>query len=296
MIPTLQLGQYGRAGKVAAAVPPLALDIYQTGLFSAYGITKLISSYAGSAIRVRKSTGGDTTTQQDIGFSGTALDTTSLATFAGSESVVVTKVYDQSGNGNDLVQATTTKQPRIVNAGVYDGFIRFDGTAHFMTVSSGPAVAAITAALKYKIRTNSGANQNYIAHQNGFVVGNNSFAIQEQSDGGDSIRAYMFTGTQSPYVQNNFSTIPTSDGVDMWVANRAASGTARMARYRNGSSVSPSSSPGTSTSAGNFTSQTIFVAADGTGAAAFATMNLYTLAIWSTAQDANAAGIGSALA
>ena len=35
--------------------------------------------------------------------------------------------YDQSGNGNDATQGTTTSQPKIVDGGVYLGEVKFDG-------------------------------------------------------------------------------------------------------------------------------------------------------------------------
>lgn len=100
------------------------LDSYTANMWSAYSLTKLLAAYSGSAIRVRRSSDN---TEQDIGFSGTALDTSALSSFVGANSAFVTTWYDQSGNGRNMTQATTGKQPRIVNAGTYDGFVRFDG-------------------------------------------------------------------------------------------------------------------------------------------------------------------------
>ena len=82
---------------------------------SAYSLRKLSSSYSGNAIQVRRSS--DNTTQ-DIGFSSGNLDTASLKTFVSSGNGFVTIWYDQSGNGRNLTQATTSKQPAIINAGV----------------------------------------------------------------------------------------------------------------------------------------------------------------------------------
>ena len=51
------------------------------GAAAAYSLRKLDKDYAGNAIRVRRS---NDNTEQDIGFSGNELDTTSLKSFVGS--------------------------------------------------------------------------------------------------------------------------------------------------------------------------------------------------------------------
>ena len=45
--------------------------------------------------------------------------------------------YDQSGNGNDAVQATAGNQPKIVNAGTLLNELDFDGTADELTIDFG---------------------------------------------------------------------------------------------------------------------------------------------------------------
>ena len=89
-----------------------------TGVALAYSTRKLRTAYSGSALRVRRS---NDNTEQDIGFDGSGnLDTSSLASFVGSNSGYVVTWYDQSGNAVDATQATTSAQPRIVNAGTND--------------------------------------------------------------------------------------------------------------------------------------------------------------------------------
>lgn len=82
----------------------------------AYSTRKLHASYAGACLRVRNNA---TSVETDIGFASGVLDTAALLTAAGAQGWV-TKWYDQSGNGRDLVQVTTTAQPRIVNASAVD--------------------------------------------------------------------------------------------------------------------------------------------------------------------------------
>nr|WP_294898811.1 fibrinogen-like YCDxxxxGGGW domain-containing protein [uncultured Pedobacter sp.] len=81
----------------------------------AYSLRLLSSSYTGNAIQVRRS--NDNTTQ-DIGFDGNGiLDTVALKAFVGTNNGLVTIWYDQSGNGRDLTQIISSKQPAIINNG-----------------------------------------------------------------------------------------------------------------------------------------------------------------------------------
>jgi hypothetical protein len=95
--------------------PPL--DDY-TGAQTAFSLNrKLRTAYSGSAFRIRRD---NDNAEQDIGFSGTDVDEAAITTFVGSNSAYVVTVYDQSGNANDWTQATSTKQPLIVNTGTVE--------------------------------------------------------------------------------------------------------------------------------------------------------------------------------
>ena len=92
---------------------PYLLDTY-TGSAAAYSLRLLDSTYTGFAIKVQDNVGGAT---QDIGFNVFGeLDTVSLSAYGGSNDVFVETWYDQSGNSNNAVQATTANRPKI-----YDG-------------------------------------------------------------------------------------------------------------------------------------------------------------------------------
>ena len=90
------------------------IDKYRANIRVAYSLRKLSSVYAGSAIRVRE---GGFNSETDIGFdSNGELDTTALLAHCASNGTgFITKWYDQSGNGGDLVQTTTAQQPKIVS-------------------------------------------------------------------------------------------------------------------------------------------------------------------------------------
>ena len=92
---------------------PLLLDLYPNAA-SAYSLRKLRTAYAGSAIRVRRSSDN---AEQDINFVGNELDTASLLSFVGAGNGTISVWYDQSGEGFDVTQVAVTNQPFIVLAG-----------------------------------------------------------------------------------------------------------------------------------------------------------------------------------
>lgn len=102
----------------AAACTPLLLDTY-SGAAAAYSLRKLDCDYAGSAIRVRRSSDN---TESDIGFTSNGdLDTAALKTFVGTggtDDGFVVIWYDQSGNSRNATQSTAGNQPKIMDNGV----------------------------------------------------------------------------------------------------------------------------------------------------------------------------------
>ncbi|MFD1256894.1 T9SS type A sorting domain-containing protein [Mucilaginibacter terrae] len=84
---------------------------------AAYSLRR-VKNNANLAVKVRRSNDNAT---QDIGFNTEgSLNTTALTTFVGSASAYITTWYDQSGNGRNAVNTTTSGQPRIVNSGVIE--------------------------------------------------------------------------------------------------------------------------------------------------------------------------------
>jgi len=100
--------------KAAGGGATLLLDAYP-GAKRAYSVRKLSSTYAGSALRVRRSSDN---AEQDIGFVGEDLDTSALTTFVGANNGFITTWYDQSGNGANATQTTALFQPQIAADGV----------------------------------------------------------------------------------------------------------------------------------------------------------------------------------
>ncbi|MFN8777056.1 MAG: arabinofuranosidase catalytic domain-containing protein, partial [Flavobacteriales bacterium] len=120
---------------------------------AAYSVRRLSPSYTGNAIRVRRSSDNAT---QDIGFTASGdLNETALLAFVGTGNGFITTWYDQSGYGRDVVQATPSNQPRIVNAGVVQiqnsrPALFLNGTSSFLTQAtttvSNPYTANVVAA------------------------------------------------------------------------------------------------------------------------------------------------------
>lgn len=88
-----------------------------------YSLSKGRRNYNGPIFRVRRSS--DNAEQDIYANPDGTLDTVSLLSFCGAGSGYGVTLYDQSGNGNHLTQATSANQPRIVTSGVVetkDGF------------------------------------------------------------------------------------------------------------------------------------------------------------------------------
>lgn len=94
------------------------VGLSSTKAIAAYSVRKLSSTYAGNAIRVRRSSDN---TLLNIGFTaGGDLNTPALLAFVGTGDGFVETWYDQSGNGRNATQPITANQPRIVAAGVLE--------------------------------------------------------------------------------------------------------------------------------------------------------------------------------
>jgi hypothetical protein len=102
--------------RYGASVPFVGLLDTYTGALAAYSFRKLRTAYAGSAVRIRESGGN---TEADIGFtSGGDFNAAAAASHIGGNSGFIVTWYDQSGNGDDLTQSTSTQQPLYVASGI----------------------------------------------------------------------------------------------------------------------------------------------------------------------------------
>lgn len=118
-----------RGGFGGGPSTPLTLDLIATQPAAAFSLRKIRASYSGSCVRVRRSSDS---AEQDIGFSGSSLDTEALSSFVGVDTAFIVKWYDQSANANHAVQTVdATKQPTYTATQ-----LTFDGTNDFFKLTS----------------------------------------------------------------------------------------------------------------------------------------------------------------
>lgn len=85
-------------------------------IFAAFGLRRLLTSYEGPLVRLRRSSDD---AEQDFGAGGDAgwIDTAAVLAWVGDANGHVVTWYDQSGNGLDVTQAMPEAQPVLVTMG-----------------------------------------------------------------------------------------------------------------------------------------------------------------------------------
>lgn len=242
----------------------------------ALGLKKLIST-ATTAVRVRRS---NDDTEQDIGFDGDALDTMSLAAFVGSNSGYVTKLYDQTGNGEHAEQTTSAKQPRLVNAGVFDGKLMFDGSNDCLVISNlsaGAPQLGFFARMQIPPPTGSDILFEQSANYNS---SSQSMAVYTNETTGKLVMASLNSVGGSNYREQSFPITFNSMLYYTVLFNRALTGVGEEITYQSGSSLTGSSISSTEQT-GVFNTYDLHIAARG-GSSLFMALQLSRLAIYNT--------------
>lgn len=278
-----------RAASGASSGP---LDAYTTNLWAACWIARLLGAYSGPLIRVRRSSDN---AEQNIGFAvGGALDTAVLATFVGGGSAFVTRVYDQSGAANDLVQATTTKQPRIVNAGTYDGFLRFDGTDDCLT-SVNPS--GTPSGMSAFIKGNLPSTPTQVLLESGSNAGAGHATFLWADIGSPNYSALFETDTTGANTESDFG-FPIANNVQGTVIDRTQSTIVTALRlWAAGAELTSIRTAGAGTlPSGNFTAETWNFGARNNGASLPSVLNAFGVVIYEAQKATDAAAITVALA
>lgn len=177
------------------------------GSAAAFSLRRIIPTYTGSAIQVRRSNDNAT---QNIGFTACGfLDTASLKAFVGANSASVSIWYDQSGNARDASQSTAASQPRIVNSGTVDYVnkrptIVWPGTSSngiFLAYSGTVTARSVNAVRDFKFNpfTASGNNMQYLFS----CPANTDYSVRLSSTGnfsydGDNNVNDWITGSGAP--------------------------------------------------------------------------------------------------
>jgi hypothetical protein len=115
------------------------------GAAVAYSLRRLRSGYTGAAVRVRRSSDND-----EANFTPEEVASGSVQSWVGAgNDGFVTTWFDQSGNGNNFVQATSADQPVIVSGGALTtdqsrpalSFVPNDGMTTSQSVNLGTQVS-----------------------------------------------------------------------------------------------------------------------------------------------------------
>ena len=104
------------------------LDSYPSAAV-AYSLRALNSAYTGPLIRVRRAS--DNAEQNILATYDGELNVNALAAFCAGTNGFIVRWYDQSGSGNDAVQATTANQPKIYDSAT--GVVTENGKPAFET-------------------------------------------------------------------------------------------------------------------------------------------------------------------
>ncbi|HTQ04024.1 MAG TPA: arabinofuranosidase catalytic domain-containing protein [Polyangiaceae bacterium] len=124
-------GGSGGSGTTNASPPGDIAAQAGTPFVAAHSVTRaLFAAYSGKLFLARRASDGKT---EDIGTAGTGgfVDLNALTTFCSGTTCTVARLYDQTGNGNDLWQDTATSQPSV------GSWSAADGNAYPIVVSKG---------------------------------------------------------------------------------------------------------------------------------------------------------------
>lgn len=276
------------AGQMILAGPPPSnyLDDLSPAPRVVYSLKKLIST-ATRAIRVRRSSDN---VEQDVGFSGDALDTAALAAFVGSGSAFVTTFYDQTTTGINMVQTTASAQPRIVAAGAFDGALIFDGANDSMMAASVPFGSAHAGVYMKAAAANRSAAFILLESSANYNSNAGSFVWYMESN----LHSLGVRGTASFRRDFSISSAATLRTMTIRYQMAVADGTIQQQRFRvSGSNISPSASAGSAVNpVVNFTTQNLYLASRA-GSSLYAPVQVETLVIYAADSDAALSDIES---
>ena len=163
------------APRTASVTPTLsaALDSLPTAQLI-YSLRRLRSAYTGPLLRVRRAADD---AERDIAATLAGdLDTTTLATFCGTDSCVVPLWYDQSGNAIDAVPGGSLP-PRIVNAGTVERegqkpALRYTSLSQLLMTNVGLSVQTVDATWNAVARVaDTSANRHIMGNRCGGSTG-----------------------------------------------------------------------------------------------------------------------------
>ena len=133
----------GLSSNRSNAIKKMPLDSYKDNLVLGFSYYKLLSSYKGNCVRVRRSSDNS---EQDFGFVNNYIDYTGILSFCNGGSGYVTTWYNQYANGNNAVQTSSGNQPSVVVSGVFqaNGLNFVSTNSNYFKISDYSAVQITT--------------------------------------------------------------------------------------------------------------------------------------------------------
>jgi hypothetical protein len=280
----------GGGGGPPVDTGPLAA--YKAGIWCICDPLRLIvSTYTGPLLRVRRSSDN---AERDIYPLAGAIDIGDISTWGGVDSVYVAKVYDQNGS-NDFAQATTVKQPRVANAGIYDGCLVWDGSDDCLqSVNNSGGAAAHSVFIKRSIVGSTTQVMIELTTDTGSVSGENGLAFYSGASGTKPSTILYSTGTTYGATENSSNVSNAVYGV---VGDKSESTIALKGRLflDSGELTPPTSTFNSGTPTGSFSAAKWNWGARNNGASSPAFMNGFCLVIYEANKASDAVAICAAL-
>lgn len=174
------------------------LDQY-SGAAAAYSLRQLTLYYTGPVVRVRN----DSNTEQD--FTAAQVTNGTLTTFCGAGNGFVRTWYDQSGNGRNATQVTTTKQPLLVSSGT----VVLEGTKPALSFDDSVSKSLEITGLTGQTRLDAFVAKNSTSTAHITFTSSNSSSnfswVAEQGSGISDIRQWSTGASSSLYVNGSLS-------------------------------------------------------------------------------------------
>lgn len=266
------------------------LDAYTANLWGAYSIAKLLSSATDAITAVNTNTSGSAT----IGFSGDTLDTAALATLSGgTDTCVVSEYLNQEGTTARKLTAAGSTRPRIVNAGVYDGKLVFDGSDDAMVAGANSSGSNDSFTIFIRGLLRSTGTQIILEHSADY--NSNDGAVAYYDAGALSIGSHYVTG--NAFYRSDFAGVYPNNNVHAWKLQRGSGlgGVAASKCFVNGSLQTRSGNGDLSVMGANFAATLWYLAARA-GTTLPSPLDLHTLLIYEGAvSDADIAAISAIL-
>jgi hypothetical protein len=141
------------------------VDTMRTSLAAAYSFRRIAPTYAGSALKLRRATGGTL----DVGFAASGdFDTAAAATFCNATTCFIDTWYDQTGLGRHATQPTAATQPAyIADCGNGLPCARATGAQILQTASIGWAAGKTTLSAVGRRTAGTGARCYMLSKGNG---------------------------------------------------------------------------------------------------------------------------------